>query len=120
MTRSFLSILPVSIVGMLEGMQIAFFAVAKLSKEERNSSKWASMTCDLLFKGSARNLPGFMVGRQMCVTMCFFVIARVTTIDLEDGEENIFGVSDAFQEFFNTGLLLLLVNAKKLAKANKK
>jgi len=95
----------VSIVGMLEGMQIAFFAVAKLSKEERASSKWAMRTCDLLFKGSGRNLPGFMVGRQMCVTMCFFIIARVTTIDMKDGEDNIFGVSDSFQEFFNTGLL---------------
>lgn len=94
-----------SIVGMLEGMQIAFFAVSKLSKEERAKSAWASRTCDLLFKGSGRNLPGFMVGRQMCVTMCFFIIARVTTIKLKDGDENVFGVSDGMQEFFNTGLL---------------
>lgn len=94
-----------SIVGMLEGMQIAFFAVAKISKEERGKSAWASRTCDLLFKGSGRNLPGFMVGRQMTVTMCFFIIARVTTIKLDDGDENIFGVSDGLQEFFNTGLL---------------
>jgi silicon transporter len=94
-----------SIVGMLEGMQIAFFAVAKMTPEERASRPWAKRTCDLLFKGSGRNLPGFMVGRQMCVTLCFFIIARVTTVKLEDGETNIFGVSNQLQEFFNTGLL---------------
>ena len=94
------------VVGMLEGMQIAFFAVAKLPKEEQAHHPMAMKTCDLLFKGEGRNLPGFMVGRQVCVTLCFFVIARVTTLDVEIGvDENIFGVSDGLQEFFNTGLL---------------
>jgi hypothetical protein len=94
-----------SIVGMLEGMQIAFFAVAKLTPEERATRPWAKRTCDLLFQGTGRNLPGFMVGRQMCVTLNFFIIARVTTVKLGEGDENIFGVSDGVQEFFNTGLL---------------
>eukprot|EP00588_Corethron_pennatum_P034460 CAMPEP_0194349894 /NCGR_PEP_ID=MMETSP0171-20130528/107342_1 /TAXON_ID=218684 /ORGANISM="Corethron pennatum, Strain L29A3" /LENGTH=388 /DNA_ID=CAMNT_0039117393 /DNA_START=164 /DNA_END=1327 /DNA_ORIENTATION=- len=66
-----------SIVGMLEGMQIAFFAVAKMSEEDRSDSSWAKRTCDVLFANEGRNLPGFMVGRQMCVTLCFFIIARV-------------------------------------------
>ena len=30
-----------------------------------------------------RNLPGFMVVRQMTVTLCFFVIARVPTLIVE-------------------------------------
>jgi hypothetical protein len=98
-----------SIVGMLEGMQIAFFAVAKLSSEERAEHPWAQRTCDLLFKGDGRNLPGFMVGRQMCVTLCFFIIARVTTMDVAPGEETIFGVSQGVQAFFNTGLLGALI-----------
>ena len=34
-----------------------------------------------------------------------FFIARVTSVSIPDGEENIFGVSDQLQEFFNTGLL---------------
>ena len=94
------------VVGMLEGMQIAFFAVAKLPKEEQAHHPMAMKTCNLLFKGEGRNLPGFMVGRQVCVTLCFFVIARVTTLSVEIGvDENIFGVSDGLQEFFNTGLL---------------
>jgi hypothetical protein len=42
-----------SVVG-LEGMQIAFFAVAKIPASERDSV-FAKKTCELLFKGG-RNL----------------------------------------------------------------
>jgi hypothetical protein len=92
-----------SVVGMLEGMQIAFFAVAKLSKAEQGQNKFVKMTCKLLFKGNGKNLPGFMVGRQLCVVTCFFVVARVTTLNITDGSR-IFGISDGFQEFLSTGL----------------
>merc|ERR1739845_160936 len=50
------------VVGMLEGMQIAFFAVAKLPASERGSSRFARMTCELLFRGEGYNMPAFMVG----------------------------------------------------------
>merc|ERR1719148_192212 len=57
----------------------------------------ALRTCDCLFRNGGKNLPGFMCGRQMTVTLCFFVIARVTTINIVIGEdENIFGVADWF------------------------
>jgi silicon transporter len=98
-----------AVIGMLEGMQIAFFAVAKMTEEERARHPWAKKTCDVLFEGDGRNLPGFMVGRQMCVTMCFFIVARVTTISPTEGDENIFGVSDGVQAFFQTGLLGALI-----------
>jgi len=98
-----------AIVGMLEGMQIAFFAVARMSSEERAKSAWAKKTCNVLFEGDGRNLAGFMIGRQMCVTLCFFIIARVTTVKLNDGDPNIFGVSDVVQKFFETGLLGALI-----------
>jgi len=94
-----------SVVGMLEGMQIAFFAVAKLTKEERGNHKCAQMTCDLLFKGKGMNLPGFMIGRQLCVVSCFFIISRVTTVSMKDGEGNLWGVSDGLQGLFDTGFL---------------
>jgi len=94
-----------SVVGMLEGMQIAFFAVAKLTPEERGSSKFAKMTCGLLFHGKGNNLPGFMVGRQLCVVSCMFFVARVTSVSIPEGGGNIFGVSDGAQNLFNTGLL---------------
>lgn len=99
-----------AIVGMLEGMQIAFFAIAKMDPEERKGHKWANKTCEVLFRHEGRNLASFMVGRQMMVTMCFFVIARVTTVKVEIGtDENIFGVSNGIQAFFNTGLLGALI-----------
>merc|ERR1712228_857291 len=98
-----------AIMGMLEGMQIAFFAVAKMTEEERSKSAWAKKTCDVLFANDGRNLPGFMVGRQMCVTLCFFIMGRVTTIKLNPGDENIFGYSDGVQAFFETGLLGALI-----------
>jgi hypothetical protein len=93
-------------VGLLEGMQIAFFCVAKLPKSERGSSTIALKTCDCLFRNGGKNLPGFMCGRQMTVTLCFFIIARVTTINVDIGnEENIFGVSDPIQKMFNLGFM---------------
>ena len=97
------------VVGMLEGMQIAFFAMAKLPESERGDSYWAKKTCGLLFKGEGVNLPGFMIGRQLCVVSCMFFVARVTSVSLEDDEDNIFGVGDGLQELFNFGFLGALI-----------
>jgi silicon transporter len=95
------------IIGLLEGMQIAFFALTKLTKAEQGQNSVAMKTCELLFTQDGRNLPGFMIGRQICVTMCFFIIARVTTldVDVDAGDETVFGLSNAWQAFFNTGTL---------------
>jgi len=94
-----------SVVGMLEGMQIAFFAVAKIPAAERGTSVWALKTCNLLYFGEGNNLPGFMVGRQLCVVSCMLFIARVTSVSIEDGESNIFDANEGLQNLFNTGLL---------------
>jgi hypothetical protein len=40
------------VVGLLEAMQIAFFAVTKIPKAERGDSIWAKKTCELLFKNN--------------------------------------------------------------------
>ena len=94
------------VIGMLEGMQIAFFAVSKLPASERGSHPMAIKTCELLFRGEGRNLPGFMVGRQMTVTLCFFILGRCITVNVEPGTgENIFGVPDGFQTFLNLPFL---------------
>jgi len=93
-----------SVVGMLEGMQIAFFYVAKLSEEERGSNSWANRTCNLLYnKRNGLNLPGFMIGRQLCVVSCFFIVARVTTQDIAEGETNVLGLPDPIQNFLKLG-----------------
>lgn len=91
--------------GMMEGMQIAFLAVLKLPEEELSKYPIAKKNCDLTFKGT--NLQAFLIGRQISVTACMFVVARIITLDVEPGQgENIFGVSDEFQEtFLNSNIL---------------
>lgn len=92
------------IVGWLEAMQIAFFSVAKLPADERGTSFFGKKTCDLLFKNSGENLPGFMIGRQLTVVFSFFMVASITGLNVEPGEgNNIFGVSDGAQAFLNYG-----------------
>ena len=107
-----------AIVGMLEGMQIAFIAVSKLPIHERGSHPMAMKTCELLFRGEGTNLPGFMYGRQILVTLCFFILAHITTLNvnldnLDDVDpttsKTIFGVSAPVQQFFNTGYLGAIV-----------
>jgi hypothetical protein len=92
-------------VGMMEGMQIALFAVVNLPEEELKHHPIAYANCQLTFAG--QNLQAFLIGRQICVTICMFVVARITSVDvdIDAGEGNIFDVSDGLQEFFNTGLL---------------
>jgi magnesium-transporting ATPase (P-type) len=91
-------------VGMMEGMQIALFAVVNLKEEELAKHAIAHRACQLAFKG--HNLQAFLIGRQICVTVCMFVVARITSLNVTLGTgENIFGVSDGLQQFFNTGLL---------------
>eukprot|EP00957_Ditylum_brightwellii_P190991 14542514-Ditylum_brightwellii.AAC.1 len=63
-------------------------------------------TCELLFRGDGHNLSGFIIGRQLCVVSCFFIIAHVTYLNIEPGNgNNIFGVPDTTQTFFNMGFL---------------
>jgi hypothetical protein len=90
-------------VGLMEGMQIALFAVVNMPEEELQKHKIAHANCELTFSG--HNLQAFLIGRQICVTICMFVVARITSINVAAGEGNIFGVSDGLQAFFNTGLL---------------
>ena len=46
-----------------------------------------------------------MIGRQLCVVSCMFFVARVTSVKIPAGEDNIFGVNEGIQGLFNTGLL---------------
>jgi len=92
------------VVGMLEGMQIAFFSVAKLPASERGTSFFGKKTCDILFKGNGANLPGFMIGRQLTVVASFFMVGSITGLNYPDAEgNNIFNISDSSQKFLNFG-----------------
>jgi Silicon transporter len=93
-------------VGMMEGMQIALFACVNMPAEElRARSSLAAANCELCFTGT--NLGAFLIGRQICVTCCMFIVARITTLNIDTsvGDATVFGVSDGIQTFFNTGLL---------------
>ena len=102
-----------SVVGLLEATQIAYFAVSKLRQDERGTNIWAKKSCALLYAGKdgqpGVNLPGYMIGRQLFVVSCMFFVARVTSCEIKEGESNILGVSDGLQKFFNTGLLGALI-----------
>jgi hypothetical protein len=93
------------VIGLLEGSQIAYFAVSKLPQAERGNGYFAKRTCDIIFRNNNHNLGAFLIGRQLCVVSCMFFIARITAVKLGEGEANIYGVSDGAQELFNTGLL---------------
>ena len=100
----------ICVVGMLEAIQIAFFAVAKLPEDERGDSWIAKQVCGILFYAEAKNLAGFMIGRQLSVVSCMFFIARVTSLDIDpDSGDTLLGVSPGTQAFFNMGLLGALI-----------
>ena len=91
------------VVGLMDGMQIAAFALINMKEEELKVHKVAFSNCQLMFKG--QNLQAFLIGRQVFVAALMFIVAKIATISIKDGESNIFGVPDGFQKFLDTGLL---------------
>ena len=91
------------IVGMMEGMQIAAFALVKLPDEVLQTYGFAYKNCKLMFSGT--NFQAFLIGRQIFVAALMFIVAKIATIKLKPGDSNIFGVSNGVQTFLNTGLL---------------
>eukprot|EP00300_Choanocystis_sp_HF-7_P005775 c14264_g1_i2.p1 GENE.c14264_g1_i2~~c14264_g1_i2.p1 ORF type:complete len:383 (+),score=103.95 c14264_g1_i2:165-1151(+) len=76
------------IVGHLEGMQIAIFAVMRMDPSVQRT-KVAQLCCDIAFKGE--NLRKIVVGRQMLATVCMFIIARITSVDNKNPDFEIGG-----------------------------
>jgi hypothetical protein len=88
-------------VGVMEGTQIALFAVVNLPEEELAQYTIAKANCKLTFTGT--NLQAFLIGRQIYVTVCTFVVARITTLNIEVGvDDNIFGVSDGVLQHWSS------------------
>jgi len=96
------------VVGNMEALQIAMLAVVHLPEDTLKQYPVAQRNCNLTFKGS--NLQAFLVGRQIFQTILMFVIARITTLDVADDTENIFGVNDGIQKVFNAGFLGALIS----------
>lgn len=86
-------------------MQIAVFALLNLPEEELRKTNISFSNCQLIFSGT--NLRAFQIGRQICVGCCMFVVPRISNLDADHYKENdnIFGISDNLQNFFNTGFL---------------
>jgi hypothetical protein len=83
------------VLGILEGTQIAVFTVSRLPLEEQAKHPApVKKALELLFRDGGENIPRFMIGRQIVVTLLVFVLARVTTItvDVDAGDETIWGV----------------------------
>jgi len=92
------------LTGLMEALQIAFFAVVHDQglDEELAGQTRAKRNCDVVFRGG--NLQAFLIGRQIFQTVVMFLIARIATVN-SSSDENLLGVSDGLQKFFNTGLL---------------
>lgn len=101
-----LLVLLIGIVGLMEGMQIALFAVVHRPAEDLQKHPAAQKVCKAVFKG--QTLESFLCGRQICQTILMFAIARIIAIDAKDG--NILGVGDTFQRILNSGVLGALIS----------
>ena len=71
-------------LGLLEGIQIAAFAVVKLPTHIVRESPAAEANCDLVFRG--RNFKAVLIGRQICVTTSMFLLARITTTNVDPND----------------------------------
>ncbi len=100
----------VCFLGLLEGIQIAAFAVVKLPSHIVASNPAADANCQLVFSG--RNFKAVLIGRQICVTTSMFLLARITTTDVDPTDlidtsttmSTVLGLPAGIQDFFNTGL----------------
>ncbi len=90
------------LAGLLDGMQIAAFALMNMPEEELMQHNVAYTNCQLMFSGS--NLQSFLIGRQIFVASLIFIVARIASISGPD-DYAIFGASASLQNFYNTGLL---------------
>mmetsp|Transcript_9446 Transcript_9446/g.26091 ORF Transcript_9446/g.26091 Transcript_9446/m.26091 type:complete len:571 (+) Transcript_9446:234-1946(+) len=94
----------IGFLGMLEAMQIALFAVVNLPEKALRRHPVAQANCELAFTGN--NFQAFLIGRQMFVTFSMFLLARITTTDVDPdiSPVTVLGMPPTLQNFFNTGL----------------
>jgi hypothetical protein len=96
--------------GFMEALQIALFAVKHLPVDVIQANPRAAYNCDMILNTKDGKLQSFLVGRQIAQTVIMFLIARIITVEMKEGADNLFGVSDGIQAFFNSGVLNALVS----------
>jgi len=94
-------------IGLLEGLQIALYSVAKMPEDHFATHHRAYKYCSFVLNGN--RLQSFLIGRQICVTAALFVIARITSFNKENQDiingETLFGLPPSVQEIFNLGFM---------------
>jgi hypothetical protein len=99
----FMLIALILFMGLLDGLQVAFFAVLHLPEKEIKNHKVAWKNCKFVFSG--QNLQTFLVGRQIFQTTVQFFIARLSTVKMDSGDDTLMNVPSGVQRLFNTGIL---------------
>lgn len=91
------------VMGSMDALQIAVYKVVHIPVEDLARNPVALKNTQFTLHGT--NLKAFLMGRQIFQTVVLFVIAKIISIRVTDSSENIFGVSDGLQKFFNFGVL---------------
>ena len=90
-------------MGSMDALQIAVYKVVHIPVEDLAKNPVALSNIRFALHGT--NLRAFLMGRQIFQTVVLFVIAKIISIRVTDSDENIFGVSNGLQKFFNFGVL---------------
>ncbi len=90
------------LTGLMDGMQIAAFALMNIPDDELRHHSVAYTNCKLMFTG--QNLQSFLIGRQIFVASLMFIVARIASIGGPE-DYRIFGAPTSLQSFYNTGIL---------------
>jgi hypothetical protein len=90
------------LTGLMDGMQIAAFALMNVPEDELRNHSVAYTNCKLMF--TSQNLQSFLIGRQIFVASLMFIVARIASISGPE-DYRIFGAPSFLQSFYNTGLL---------------
>lgn len=96
-------------LGIVEGLQIA---LVELKRQHPDAYKLthpgAYRLGQVALKGD--NVERFLMGRQVCVVFLVFLAAKLTTLELEEGDKFLFPVPKWVQStFFETGFLACVV-----------
>ena len=91
------------VMGSMDALQIAVYKVVHIPVEDLAKNPVALKNTRFALHGT--NLRAFLMGRQIFQTVVLFMIAKIISIRVTDSDENIFGVSDGLQKFFNFGVL---------------
>mmetsp|Transcript_11120 Transcript_11120/g.16837 ORF Transcript_11120/g.16837 Transcript_11120/m.16837 type:complete len:328 (-) Transcript_11120:136-1119(-) len=96
-------------VALVQGMQIALFALKKTSLRNLKRTHWSAY---INFKAAfgTGNIEPFLIGRQIFVTASFFYLSKVThLLSADDNAEG--DPLSKFREFFVSNVLGVLVTA---------